>query len=62
MTSYDLYSFYGVGLKNQITIILFQIGPTSHSFSEANAGGGGGHLGIFWVGLCRPGLQIGTPF
>ena len=25
-------------------------------------GGGGGHLGIFWVGMCRPGLQIGTPF
>ena len=25
-------------------------------------GGGGGHLGIFWVGVCRPGLQIGTPF
>ena len=23
---------------------------------------GGGHLGIFWVGTCRPGLQIGTPF
>ena len=23
---------------------------------------GGGHLGIFWVGMCRPGLQIGTPF
>ena len=23
---------------------------------------GGGHLGIFWVGECRPGLQIGTPF
>ena len=22
----------------------------------------GGHLGIFWVGMCRPGLQIGTPF
>ena len=20
-----------------------------------------GHLGIFWVGMCRPGLQIGTP-
>ena len=19
-------------------------------------GGGGGHLGIFWVGMCRPGL------
>ena len=24
--------------------------------------GGGGHLGIFWVGMSRPGLQIGTPF
>ena len=24
--------------------------------------GGGGHLGIFWAGMCRPGLQIGTPF
>ena len=23
---------------------------------------GGGHLGIFWLGMCRPGLQIGTPF
>ena len=22
----------------------------------------GGHLGIFKVGMCRPGLQIGTPF
>ena len=22
----------------------------------------GGHLGIIWVGMCRPGLQIGTPF
>ena len=23
---------------------------------------GGGHLGILGVGMCRPGLQIGTPF
>ena len=23
---------------------------------------GGGHLGIFWVGMCRPGLETGTPF
>ena len=23
---------------------------------------GGGHLDIVWVGMCRPGLQIGTPF
>ena len=25
-------------------------------------GGGGGHLGIFWVGMCRLALQIGTLF
>ena len=35
---------------------------------SANASGGyypipgGRHLGIFGVGMCRPGLQIGTPF
>ena len=23
---------------------------------------GGGHSGIFWVGMCRTKLQIGTPF
>ena len=23
---------------------------------------GGGHLGILWVRMCRPGLKIGTPF
>ena len=23
---------------------------------------GGGALGYFWVGMCRPGLQIGTLF
>ena len=23
---------------------------------------GGGHFGIFRVGMCHPGLQIGTPF
>ena len=46
---------YGVGLKNQITIILFQIGPTSHSFSEANPGGGGGGTWVFfgWVFAAR---------
>ena len=31
------------------------------SWVEAR-GGGGGHLGIFWVYMCRPELQIGTPF
>ena len=39
-------------------------GETSGSALEGGRGGGGagGHLGIFWVGMCRPGLQIGTPF
>ena len=23
---------------------------------------GGAALGFIWVGVCRPGLQIGTPF
>ena len=27
----------------------------------ANSRGEGGHLGIFWVGMCRPGFQIGAP-
>ena len=30
--------------------------------TRPRGGGGGGHLGIFWVGMCRPGIQIGTPF
>ena len=30
--------------------------------SSPRGGRGGGHLDIFWVGMCRPGLQIGTPF
>ena len=29
---------------------------------ETSGSARGGHLGIFWVGMCRPGLQIGTPF
>ena len=34
---------------------------TSHEvWTEMNFRGG--HLGIFWVGMCRLGLQIGTPF
>ena len=35
----------------------------SHQKIRRNTGGGGGgHLGIFWVDMSRPGLQIGTPF
>ena len=30
--------------------------------TRGGGGGGGGYSGIFWVGMCRPGLQIWTPF
>ena len=33
-----------------------------YSLEQEEEPGGGGHLGIIWVGMCRPGLQIGTPF
>ena len=32
------------------------------TYREVSTRGGGGHLGIFLVGMCRPGHQIGTPF
>ena len=34
----------------------------SCEMQETRAAARGGHLGIFWVGMCAPGLQIGTPF
>ena len=34
----------------------------NHYLLLAACGTRGGHLGIFWVGMFRPGLQIGTPF
>ena len=37
-------------------------GPDTFEWDSSPGGGGGGHLGIFWVGMCRPRLQIGTPF
>ena len=38
--------------------------PFTHCICEVVTGtpGGGGHLGFFWGGMCRPGLQIGSPF
>ena len=32
------------------------------AMSHARGVGGRGHLGVFWVGMCRQELQIGTPF
>ena len=34
----------------------------ANKYPESMASSRGGHLGIFLVGMCRPGLQIGTPF
>ena len=41
--------------------------PTDYTFFTCGdmwfvPGGGGGHSGIFWGGMGRPGLLIGTPF
>ena len=35
---------------------------TTFTALRAPGGGGRGQLGIFWIGMCRPALQIGTPF
>ena len=40
-------------LREQGAVLRLQITATP---------GGGGHLGICWVDMCRPALQIGTPF
>ena len=45
---WTLYGPLSVGING--------FGCTSH------LAGGGGHLGIFWVGMYRLGLQIGTLF
>ena len=39
-------------LETQLTISKMHA-PES---AKASAPGGGGHLSIFWVGMCRPGL------
>ena len=44
-----------------LTELIFNV-DGFRTFHAPAPGGGGGHLGIFWVGMCRPGLQIDTPF
>ena len=48
-------------LETQLTISKMHA-PESAIASACPGRAGGGHLGIFWAGMCRPGLQIGTPF
>ena len=40
----------------------YKIVPVYICFVHFFPWGGGGALGFIWVGVCRPGLQIGTPF
>ena len=39
-----------------------KVSQDTQARQATEVGPGGGHLGIFWVGMCRPGFQIGTPF
>ena len=69
-----LIAFTATAFNNNIIIIIIIINTifmiivnittiiTSLKTSFAKVPGGGGHLGIYWVGMCHPGLQIGTPF
>ena len=52
------YLLANMAVSDVITILLFSYVTTLLRINLAR----GGHLGIFWVGMCRPGLQIGTPF
>ena len=44
---------------NLLSFVLVSIVERAQeAFSVLVPGGKGGHLGILWVGMCRPGLQI----
>ena len=46
------------------SLVYYGVAKISLSWVWHPRGGGvgGGHLGNFWVGMCCPGLQNGTPF
>ena len=46
------------GMRNKINVMVSPLTPGETLNSQTP----GEHLGIFWVGMCLPGLQIGTPF
>ena len=79
------FASYGIGKKRcpRLDATCSQLEDVTHdkgvvqfssgevAVSSPRPGGGGGHLGIFWVSMCGPGpgaygllpgLQIGTPF
>ena len=50
------------GMRNKINVMVGDQASPLKPGETLNSQTPGGHLGIFWVGMCRPGLQIGTPF
>ena len=50
------------GMRNKINVMVGDQASPLTPGETLNSQTPGGHLGIFWVGMCRPGLQIGTPF
>ena len=48
-------------MQNSVALHYFKM-RLSGAICLLTSGGGGGHMGIFWVGMCRQELQIGTPF
>ena len=48
--------------KNTMEMVSYKLYLFANHPVAPRGGGGGGHLGIFWVGMCRPRLQIVTPF
>ena len=50
------------GMRNKINVMVGDQASPLTPGETLNSQTPGEHLGIFWVGMCRPGLQIGTPF
>ena len=49
--------------QNVVKIVICAVWCLSVALVAPYPGGEGRrHFGIFWVDMCRPGLQIGTPF
>ena len=61
----EVWSMFETSLSERICSYLGELESLGQGWKQMKAQAscpGGGHLGILWVGMCRPGLQIGTPF
>ena len=57
----NLFIIYELKVIEFGTAVAFET-KSSYCRVAPGRGGGEGHWGIFWTGMCRPGLQNGTPF